>query len=548
MKKMLVAINSKYIHSNLAIYSLSAYSRIRGIDVSCAEYTINQNIEEIVRKIYIERPDFLAFSTYIWNVDVVKRVAVQIKKLLKNVVIWAGGPEVSYDAADFLDKNPAFAGVIRGEGEETFYQVVNAYERGTELDHIPGITLRCRGDIRDTGNRACMDMDSLPFVYDDLSRFEHKIIYYESSRGCPFGCSYCLSCVEKSVRFRSLELVKKELKYFLDAQVPQVKFVDRTFNCDRKRTEELLWFLADNDNGVTNFHFEIAADLITQEQLAIISTMRPGLIQMEIGVQSTNDATIRAINRTMKLDAVKSVVGRLSAMNNVHLHLDLIAGLPYEDLSTFKKSFNDVYNMEPEQLQLGFLKVLKGSPMHDMAASYGLIYSDYAPYEVMQTRWITYDELLELKRIEEMVETYYNSGQYSHSMKYLNKYYETPYDLYEALAQFYEEKGSFDVKNSRIRTYELLYEFVEKNIKDNIKEFGEILLFDLYLRENLKTRPFFSEGPDEAQKQYIRQLYRELNVPGTGHIEKIGGAYIVFDYENRNPLNHQAAYTKIVPR
>lgn len=548
MKKMLVAINSKYIHSNLAIYSLSAYSRIRGIDVSCAEYTINQNIEEIVRKIYIERPDFLAFSTYIWNVDVVKRVAVQIKKLLKNVVIWAGGPEVSYDAADFLDKNPAFSGVIRGEGEETFYQVVNAYERGTELDHIPGITLRCRGDIRDTGNRACMDMDSLPFVYEDLSRFEHKIIYYESSRGCPFGCSYCLSCVEKSVRFRSLELVKKELKYFLDAQVPQVKFVDRTFNCDRKRTEELLWFLADNDNGVTNFHFEIAADLITQEQLAIISTMRPGLIQMEIGVQSTNDATIRAINRTMKLDAVKSVVGRLNAMNNVHLHLDLIAGLPYEDLSTFKKSFNDVYNMEPEQLQLGFLKVLKGSPMHDMAASYGLIYSDYAPYEVMQTRWITYDELLELKQIEEMVETYYNSGQYSYSMKYLNKYYETPYDLYEALAQFYEEKGSFDVKNSRIRTYELLYEFVEKNIKDNIKEFGEILLFDLYLRENLKTRPFFSEGPDETQKQYIRQLYRELNVPGTGHIEKIGGAYIVFDYENRNPLNHQAAYTKIVPR
>ncbi|MGN0480307.1 MAG: B12-binding domain-containing radical SAM protein [Lachnospiraceae bacterium] len=545
MKKLLVAINSKYIHSNLAIHSLSAYAGAHKINVDCAEYTINQDIGEIIRKIYIEKPDFLAFSTYIWNVDIVKKVAVEIKKLLKNVVIWAGGPEVSYDAVDFLNKNPAFEGVVRGEGEETFCQLVKSYENGTGQDNIQGITFRCNDGIRQNADRAYMDMDSLPFVYDDISPFKNKIIYYESSRGCPFGCTYCLSCLEKKVRFRSLLLVKKELKYFLDAKVPQVKFVDRTFNCDKKRTEELLQFLVDNDNGVTNFHFEIAADLITEEQLAIIEKMRPGLIQMEIGVQSTNDDTIRAINRTMKLDALKSVVGRLNAMNNVHLHLDLIAGLPYEDFNTFTKSFNDVYNMEPEQLQLGFLKVLKGSPMYDLAACYGIICSDYPPYEVMQTNWITYGEILKLKQIEEMVETYYNSGQYSYSMRYLNKYYEAPYNLYEALAQFYEEKGCFDVKNSRIRTYELLHQFVEQNFKEHIEEFEGILLFDLYLRENLKSRPSFSKEPDESKKQYIRQLYRQFNVPKTGHIEQINGTYIIFDYEKRNPLNYQAKVTRI---
>lgn len=545
MKKLLVAINSKYIHSNLAIYSLSAYSNLRGQEIICNEYTINQNIGEIIQKIYLEKPDFLAFSVYIWNVDIVKRVANEIKKLLKNVVIWAGGPEVSYDSVEFLQNNAAFTGVMRGEGEETFYQVVNAYESGKSIDDILGITYRSVDSIRENPDRDYMDMDGLPFVYEDISKFEHKIIYYESSRGCPFGCSYCLSCIEKKVRFRSLSLVKKELKMFLDAKIPQVKFVDRTFNCDKRRTEELLQFLVDNDNGVTNFHFEIAADLITQEQLDIISKMRPGLIQMEIGVQSTNYETIKAINRTMKLDVLKNIVQKLNDMANVHLHLDLIAGLPHEDFETFKKSFNDVYEMSPEQLQLGFLKVLKGSPMHMLADSYGLVYSDYAPYEVMCSKWISYQEILKLKQIEEMVETYYNSGQYSNSMKYLLQYYETPYNLYEAIAEFYEEKGGFDVKNSRIRTYELLYEFVTKNLPIHLEEFTDILLFDLYLRENLKSRPFFSKEPGETEKQHIRMLYRQLDVPKTGHIEKINGRYIVFDYEKRNPLNYQANYTVV---
>lgn len=543
MKKLLVAINSKYIHSNLAIYSLSAYANNRGQEIVCNEYTINQSISEIIQKIYLEQPDFLAFSVYIWNVDIVKRVAAEIKKLIPKVIIWAGGPEVSYDAKDFLKENRAFDGVIRGEGEEAFYQVVSAYEKGAEPDSIPGITYRTTDGLIAREDSAYMDMDSLPFVYENLSKFEHKIIYYESSRGCPFGCSYCLSCIEKKVRFRSLELVKKELKTFLDAKIPQVKFVDRTFNCDRLRTEELLQFLLDNDNGITNFHFEIAADLITEAQLAIIEKMRPGLIQMEIGVQSTSPETIKAINRTMDLEQLKSIVARLNAFGNVHLHLDLIAGLPYENFARFKQSFNDVYAMRPEQLQLGFLKVLKGSPMHSRAAEYGLVYSDYAPYEVMYTNWISYEEILKLKQIEEMVETYYNSGQYGYAMEYLEQFYETPYDLFEALAAYYEVQGGFEVKNSRIRTYELLYEFVKECCNEALPAFEGKLLFDLYLRENLKSRPYFSKEPDDQKKQYIRQLYRDYNVPKTGHIEQIDGRYIIFNYEKRNPLNYQAEFT-----
>lgn len=542
MDKLLVAINSKYIHSNLAIYSLSAYAGKRGIDVALAEYTINQNISEIIQKIYLKKPQLLAFSVYIWNVDIVRRVADEIKKLLPEVIIWAGGPEVSYNAKEFLDSNQAFAGIVCGEGEEALYQVLRAYETDNRLDNIAGITYRVGVSIVVNEISDYMDMDTLPFVYDNMDGFEHKIIYYESSRGCPFGCSYCLSCVDKRVRFRSLELVRREIKSFLDARIPQVKFVDRTFNCDKKRTEELLQFLVDNDNGITNFHFEIAADLITEKQLEIISRMRPGLIQMEIGVQSTNPATIKAINRTMKLDVLKDIVRQLNAMHNVHLHLDLIAGLPYEDFETFKKSFNEVYAMEPEQLQLGFLKVLKGSPMHSMAKEYGIVYSDYAPYEVMRTNWISYEELLKLKQIEEVVEIYYNSRQYETAIEYLGGCFEAPYDLFEALAAFYEEKGSFEVKNSRIRVYELLYEFVQNSFPGKIEEFREKLVFDLYSREKLKTRPFFVKEQDEATKQIIRQLYRKHNLPKTAHIEIIEGKYIAFNYERRNPLNYQAEW------
>ena len=481
MKFLLTAINTKYIHSNLAIYSLKAYHESKGgiADVEIAEFTINQYVDDYIREIYKRKPDVIAFSCYLWNIEYVYECACELKKIMPDMDIWLGGPEVTYDSVSVLKKHPYIKGVMIGEGEETFTQLCNVYFNGyscknkyfdinfinDKLRTVNGISINIDGDYITTPSRGLLNMDDIPFVYKDMSSFENKIIYYESSRGCPFGCSYCLSSVEKSVRFRSLFLVFKELKYFLDIKVSQVKFVDRTFNCDHNRTLKLLTFLKENDNGITNFHFEIAADLLKQDEIDIINTMRPGLIQLEIGVQSVNPKTIQAIDRVMNLDILSDVVKKVDSAGNVHQHLDLIAGLPYEDVNSFKHSFNYVYRLRPEQLQLGFLKVLKGSKMHRMADEYGIVYKSMAPYELLYTNWVSYDDILYLKQIEEMVELYYKA------------------------------------------------EAVEV-----IKYFEQVLVFDLFLRENLKTRPEFAIVIDNY-KSIIRQLYTYIAAPKNSHID-----------------------------
>ena len=401
-----------------------------------------------------------------------------------------------------------------------------------------------------------------------MDQFENRIIYYESSRGCPFSCSYCLSSVEKQVRFRDVERVKDEMKHFLDCKVPQVKFVDRTFNCNHKHTMAIWKFLQENDNGVTNFHFEIAADLLTEEELELIGTMRPGLIQLEIGVQSTNPETLKAIDRTMDLDKLTEIVGRINKKENVHQHLDLIVGLPYEDYESFSRSFNQVYAMRPNQLQLGFLKLLSGTVMDQKKEEYKIVYQDCPPYEVLYTKWLSYEEVLRLKKVEEMVEIYYNSNQFNYSLKYLEKLFEIPFELFEKLAEFYEFKGLFDVKHSRLDRYSYLFEFLKEctNSKKESedKSFSELLVFDLYLREKLKTRPLFAEDESEY-KDFVRKFYdnqekentllldyngyQKKQVKRMTHIERLQinpftmkkeETYILFDYKNRNPLTYEA--------
>ncbi len=559
MKVLLVAINSKYIHSNLAVHSLAAYAAKEGYRVQLGEYTINQTFSEILSGIYEEKPDVVAFSTYIWNVELVTKLARELKKLLKNCRFWAGGPQAGYNAIGMLKDNEAFECIINGEGEKTFASLVKAAAQGDAYDGIEGITYRKGRDIIVNPARELMDMDELCFVYENLDDFKNKIIYYESSRGCPYGCSYCLSSVEKGVRFRSLELVFKELKHFLDAGVAQVKFVDRTFNCNHARTKAILEYIRDNDNGVTNFHFEISADLLTDEEIQIVSQLRPGLVQMEIGVQTTNPDTIRAINRTMNLDRLKANVADLNATRNVHLHLDLIAGLPMENLASFRQSFNDVYAMEPEQLQLGFLKVLDGSPMAAGASEYELEYLDFPPFEVLSNRWISYGELLQLKRIEELVETYYNSGQYLYTIRYLAEYFDTPYDMYDGFARYCDACGHYLVRHSREAVYRILRDFALTVTGMDVELFDNLLCLDLNMRESIKSRPYFLEDYSEEEKSYMRQLYRNNNIPKVNHMEKIDiralewagitddthevEGYVVFDYRKRNPLTYQAEIT-----
>ena len=570
MKFLLVAVNAKYIHSNPAVYSLKRFAGEYTDAVEIAEYTINNRMEDILEDIYRRKPDVIGFSCYIWNIGMVERLMGELHKLLPKLPVFLGGPEVTYDADKLLRKYPYLTGIFIGEGEATFAEVVKYYVKKNpeSLEDIPGLMLRSGM----TPERKPLNLTDVPFLYDDMAPFTNRIIYYETQRGCPFRCSYCLSSIDKTVRFRDIEVVKKELAFFLEKKVKQVKFVDRTFNCNHDHAMAVWQYLYDHDNGVTNFHFEIAGDILREDEIALVAKMRPGLVQFEIGVQSTNTDTLREIRRVMDIEKLKQVVAALKAAHNVHIHLDLIAGLPYEDYDSFARSFDDVYAMEPEQLQLGFLKVLKGSYMAEMAESYGLVYTDYAPYEVLYTNWLSFTEICRLKRIEEMVEIYYNSGQFAHSLPVMiADLGQGAFAFYEALADFYEEQGFFVETPSRIYRYQALLSFAKSIHPERQELYKELLLFDLYVRENLKSRPDFAPDlhdlqpvihafykKEESERRYLPHL-SEIPAPQLSrmtHLEPfsysvwatdVSGvkrlpeqAFLLFDYDHRDPLTREA--------
>lgn len=580
MKILLAAVNAKYIHSNLAVYSLKAYARDPAVEIG--EYTINQQKDDILMDIYKRQPDILCLSCYIWNLDYIEEIVLEIGKLRPDMPIWLGGPEVSYDAKEVLRRLPCVKGVMKGEGEKTFKEICQIYRNESEkkkknvdnswkksesvdnrLKNVTGITFRTEeNEIIDKPWRPIMDLSEVPFVYDHIEDFEHKIIYYETSRGCPFSCSYCLSSVDKRLRFRDIELVKKELQFFLDHKVPQVKFVDRTFNCKHDHSIAIWKYIMEHDNGITNFHFEIAADILNEEEMELLEQMRPGLVQLEIGVQSTNPKTIKEIHRVMDFEKVSKIVRRIQDKGNVHEHLDLIAGLPYEDVESFAHSFDDVYALKPEQLQLGFLKVLKGSFMQEHQEEYGIVHKAHPPYEVLYTKWISYEDVLRLKGIEEMVEVYYNSRQFTNTMEELEKEYDSAFTMYDRLASYYEDNGYNAVQHKRSARYEILLNYIRLHHKEKEDLFREVLTYDYYLRENAKSRPEFA-GEYLVEKDVARTFYEKEEethtyLPDYGkydrnqmrkmtHLEyfKLADTYILFDYQNRNPLNQEARVCKV---
>lgn len=656
MKVLLVAVNAKYIHSNLAVYCLKSYAASKGYAVELAEYTINQQPGEVLRDLYERNADVVAFSCYIWNIEFIKNLIKDYKKVRPDSELWLGGPEVSYRGEALLKELPEVRGVMVGEGEETFAKLIGLYEmwqketaaerqKGTASgsqketagknvpadgkalapawEELPGIVVCKDGkEILTTKPAPPLDFSRLPFPYGDgnisvpetvrdnsflckkdelskweqgldkrkktvdnqlannpeqwntsLDSFKNRIIYYESSRGCPFSCAYCLSAIDKRVRFRDMDLVKRELNFFLDMQVPQVKFIDRTFNVNGPRTMELLRFIKENDNGITNFHCEIAAELLTAEQIELLRSLRPGLVQLEIGVQSTNVETLEAVNRKAELALLKEKVVAVREKNNVHIHLDLIAGLPKEDLLSFKNSFNEVYRMRPHQLQLGFLKVLSGAPMEQMAAENDILYQSTPPYEVLSTRWLSFGDIILLKKVEELVEIYYNSGQFVYSMMYLQHFFDTPFALYEALAEYYEEQKLVGMKISRNRRYEILLEFAKIELQKSIVEFlaeavalsesethvfEEILFYDYCLREKPKSRPAFAVH-SQLDKHALKEAYHSFGVKreeeGMHDIEKFSfdpvetaeqgckagePCRILFSYEKKDAMYGQA--------
>jgi len=590
VKFLLVAINSKYIHSNPAVYSLRAYA---GPELckhaEIAEYTINHAFTDVLADIYKRKPDVIGFSCYIWNIGMVWELIAELHKLMPEVPVWLGGPEVSYDAPKLLAKHPEVTGAMVGEGEETFRELLSYYVEkramsqadgsfGTDAEGFWGIKGLC---LRSgyTTVRELTDISTLPFLYEDLSAFENRIIYYESSRGCPFRCSYCLSSVDKKVRLRDVETVKQELQFFLDRKVKQVKFVDRTFNCNHAHAAEIWKYVSEHDNGVTNFHFEVSADLLNEEELTLLSRMRPGLVQLEIGVQSVNPKTLETIHRNMDVDKLAQIVARINSGNNVHQHLDLIAGLPYEDYESFGRSFDRVYAMGPEQLQLGFLKVLKGAEMHMRAEEFGICYMDKPPYEVLFTEWLSFEEMQKLKHIEEMVELYYNSNQFVHTLRFLEQAFSSAFRMYEALAEFYEEKGYFVNSPARSYRYQVLLIFACEKDSEHEAVYRELLTYDLYLRENVKSRPEFAKElqpykeamrefyrKEEEERKYLpeyrdydsKQLARMTHLepffypvwemPARGEVKEAKkSVFVLFDYEKRNPLTGDAHNFQITP-
>ena len=546
MKILLAACNAKYIHSNPAVYDLRAFASEYKEHILLGEYTINQTKDEILKEIYRSGAEVVCFSCYIWNISFVRELIFDLKKILPGTAFWVGGPEVSFDAENFLKEMPQVTGVMVGEGEETFLELARYYieKKGTLAD-IRGIAFRENGEIFHNGWRKVMDLSRVPFAYEQTEDFANRIIYYESSRGCPFSCSYCLSSIDKKLRFRNLELVKKELQFFLDKKVPQVKFVDRTFNCKHDHAMEIWKYILEHDNGVTNFHFEISADLLREEELELMSRMRPGLIQLEIGVQSTNPDTIRAIHRNMDLKKLEASVARVKSFGNIHQHLDLIAGLPCEDYESFRRSFEQVYRLKPDQLQLGFLKVLKGSSMYHEAQKYEILYKEKEPYEVLSTAWLSYENILKLKMVESMVEVYYNSGQFRKTLSWIETYYQEMFSFYESLGAYYEEKGYEEISHSRLRRYEILLEFLKERTQLPVNTASQHMVYDLYLREKLKKRPVFAmdQKPYEAS---VRNYRKANKIPKTAHIEVFGdGSAVLFDYEARDPLTNNARAEQI---
>lgn len=587
MKFLLAAVNAKYIHSNPAVYSLRAYAGEENRQyIELAEYTINNRTEEILADLYKRKPDVIGFSCYIWNFDLIQDLLTELPKILPETDIWLGGPEVSFNGKELLRAYPMVKGIMTGEGEATFKELLEYYvtvknlketaeTKALQKNHVLEELADIKGLIlRNTPiqERELTDMNDLPFLYEELEEFQNKIIYYESARGCPFRCSYCLSSIDKGVRLRSMDMVKKELQFFLDRLVPQVKLIDRTFNCNHAHAIEIWNYIKENDNGVTNFHFEIAADIMTEEELLVLSDMRPGLVQLEIGVQSANEMTLREINRFVNTAHIARVVERLRNNENIHIHLDLIAGLPFEDYNSFAQSFNEVYAMQPQQLQLGFLKVLKGSPMAEKAKQYGIVYQSKPPYEVLYSNWLAYGEILKLKRIEEMVEVFYNSNQFTHILPVLAENFKYPFALFEALADYYEEKGYFVHTPARVYRYQVLLAFACHIDSDRENLYRELLTFDYYLRENAKSRPEYASDlfayretvwnfyqREEKNPVYLTEYkgYHAKQMMNLTHLDvfsypvwkELPGhiikkleqpCFVLFDYRERNPLTQDA--------
>jgi len=577
MKTVIVALNSKYIHSALAPWYLKANCTPDCGEVKVMEFSINDMADSILSQIYEENCDIVAFSCYIWNIGEVLKIADNLKKVLPKVRIVLGGPEVSFSSQEIMKNNSCIDFILSGEGEEAFKNLLRSFsDPSVALSSIKSLTYRDGENIVCGGEYALIeDLNTIvsPYSEEMLDSVGNKMLYYESSRGCPFNCSYCLSSTFKGVRYFNLERVKSDILMFIKRGTKIVKFVDRTFNCNPDRAKQIFTFIIENA-GDTCFHFEAAADLFDEEMLSILSKAPEGLIQFEIGVQTTNAKTLEAINRKTNLKKVFENVQKLNKMRNIHLHLDLIVGLPYEDYESFKKSFNDVCGLSPHQLQVGFLKLLKGSSIRRESDKHGYKFRDYPPYEVLSSDCLSYGEITRLKDMEDMVERFYNSGRFEKTLQYLIKAFSSPFDFYEKLSEYFKACGYFKRSLSGRDLYTVIMNFVtDRKLDVDLKVVNELLKFDYLASNNTNNlpaglvrnmEPGFKEKcfdflkKEENISEYIpdfegltaKQIYTKV------HFEKFqydvtkdsiiqGSTVVLFDYTHYNSVSGRYNYIKV---
>lgn len=529
MKILLTAVNSKYIHSNLAIRYIRSYCKY--FDTEIKEYSINDNINSIISGIIYEDPDVVSFSCYIWNIEIINKICSSIKKINPKIITIFGGPEVSYDSADIMEKNKYIDFIIKGEGEETSYQLFSYLDgKENDINKIDGIVYKDNGSIIENNDRELIqELDKIPFPYRDEDDLNNKIVYYESSRGCPFRCSYCLSSTIKGVRFFSIERVKCDLLWFINRNIPLVKFVDRTFNCG-KYYRDILKFIIDNKKN-TRFHFEISADLLDGDTIKLLNTAPKGLIQFEAGIQTTNMETLSTVDRHMDFGKLKANLDSIISKKNINVHLDLIAGLPKEDFNSFIKSFNESFTLKPDMLQLGFLKLLKGSNLRESAHKYGIEFNEYPPYEVLKTDSISYSEIDTLKNVEEIVDNFYNSGRFQASLLYLLSYTDTPFKLFLDISKFKDRCIKRGKKLNNIGQYKLIYDFSKGIENIDLSILSECLLFDYLSQGRNPNIPQFIKPKVILNKNTIWSILKNLDteIYGDRSWKNIQAAAFTFD-------------------
>ena len=516
MKILLTILNAKYIHSSLALRSLAAFCKQSPHSLVIKEFTINDHEHTILSSLFKEAPDVVCFSCYIWNRSITLSLVDSLKKILPGVKTVLGGPEVTGNEAEIMANHPVDI-IVTGEGEEPFSLLLDYFSgKLDDLATIPRITYRdMDGRIRQSSSQTgFIGLDCLPFAYEnDIDSFKHKIIYYETSRGCPFSCAYCLSGTESRLRYLSLDRCFKDLQYFLNNKVRQIKFIDRTFNCNKTHALEIWRYLIANDNGHTNFHFEISADLLDDEMLALLASARTGLFQFEIGVQSTHSPTLHAIRRKTNLQTCFQNIKKIIEAGNIHTHVDLIAGLPLENLTAFKESFNAVYDLQADYLQLGFLKLLHGSALRNTAPNYGIVYKNAPPYEVLFTADLPYQDLIRLKAIEEILSIYYNSGRFRTTLSFVVGLYLSPFAFYDKLATYFEDSGYAHMGHTKWKLYDIMYAFLSHNKTADMALLRDLLVFDMYKNEHVPNLPHWADlFPTDAEVPTIKQAL--LRVPG----------------------------------